>query len=101
MRVSTFFRQNIVHEPIVTWDDYMGRTYAAPAVIRARWADEEHAVRSAAGVDIVSRSVLSTLTQLQEGDRVTDPNGELRTITTVREARGTGGVVSHYVGLIE
>lgn len=100
MNVKRLFRQEIVHEPLLGSDDYRGDTFGPAQTIRARWSDEEHAVRSASGVDIVSVSVMSTLTPLTEGDRVTAPNGEKQVIVKVREARGVDGKISHYVGVI-
>ncbi len=100
MDAKRFFRQDIVRWPLLDWDDYSGSTYEEPETIKARWADVERAIRSAAGVEIVSDTVVSTLARLQEGDLLFSPEGTQRTVVRVREARDVDGVVSHYVGVV-
>lgn len=100
MNVKRFFRQDIVHKALITWDDYSGSTYADAVTIKARWADAERAIRTASGVDIVSETVVSTLARLQEGDLLTNPEGVDQTVVRVRQARDVDGKVSHYIGVV-
>ena len=97
MRAAHFFRQTIVHKPLVTADSYEGSTFGEARAVLGRWTDRDELLRASDGREVVSTARVSTLVALSAGDVLVDAGGRSREVVSVREARDVRGRFTHFV----
>ena len=99
--IHRFLRQEATWEEKTGTDSYSGNTYAAPVTIDVRWFTETERVDTDEGIVRVASTYISTTTAVQVGDRITDEEGVVRYVESVRKNRTAKGSFSHYVAALQ
>lgn len=99
--VARFLRQEATWEKLLSTDSYSGDTYDDPETISVRWFTETDRLMTDREVIRVSSSMISTTTAVSVGDRITDENGTVRYVESVRKNRSVKGAFSHYVAALQ
>jgi hypothetical protein len=98
---ARFLRQEATWQRLLSSDSYNGDTYDDAETIAVRWFTETDRLDTAQGITRVATTYISTLTEVAVGDRITDENGTIRFVESVRKNRSVKGTVSHYVAALQ
>jgi hypothetical protein len=102
--IHRFLRQEATWEKLTDANSYTGDTFDNPETISVRWFTETERVEdqdAADGIITLAKTYISTTTAVSTGDRITDENGTVRFVESVRKNRTAKGSFSHYVAALQ
>lgn len=98
---ARFLRQEATLERLLAANSYDGNTYDDPVTIAVRWFTETERLDAGDSIVRTASTYISTLELVKVGDRVTDENGTVRFVESVRKNRNVKGTFSHYVAALQ
>ena len=102
--IHRFLRQEATWEALTDANSYTGDTFADAETISVRWFTETERIEDQEGADgiiTLAKTYISTTTAVSTGDKITDENGTVRFVESVRKNRSAKGTFSHYVAALQ